>query len=143
MITINKLSIILFSLFTGTVHANKLILDVNGNIPEKKQIIAAEEVQTKKDIDLLSVSVRTVFHENIKSVGQATEYILETIGYKLVVSYPAPSDAILLASKPIPPIARIHRTMPIVDAIQLMIGLENYVIIDHGHKLVSFSKKER
>lgn len=144
VITIRKLSIItLLAFMPYFSNANELSVDVKNNIPEEKQFIKLSDTETKKEIDLLSVSVRTVWPSDVKTVGQATEYILETIGYKLVVTYPAPSDAISMANKPIPSLAKIHRTMPIIDAIQLMIGLDNYVIVDHDHRLVSFSRKER
>jgi len=145
VITINRLKIIiLFALFSSVVSANEYTIDVKGNLPEeKKSIQSITNFENKREIDLLSVSVRTVWPSDIKTIGQATEYILETIGYKLVVSYPAPSDALNIANKPIPAIAKNHRTMPIIDSIQLLIGLNNYVIVDHDHRLVSFSKKER
>lgn len=47
---------------------------------------------------------------------------------------------LLLVDKPLPPIARMQRTMPVVDALQLLVGLDNYVVIDRAHRLVSFQK---
>jgi len=95
----------------------------------------------QSDIDLTTVSVRTVWPENAKTVREASQYILDTIGYRLVTEYPAPSEANKLADQKIPPIAKVHRTMPIVDVLQMLIGFDNYVVIDHAHKLVSFTKR--
>ncbi|WP_255433316.1 pilus assembly protein PilL [Pantoea sp. B9002] len=95
----------------------------------------------QSQIDLTTVSVRTVWPEDAKTVKQASQYILDTIGYRLVTEYPAPSDANKLADQKIPPIAKVHRTMPIIDVLQMLIGFDNYVVVDHAHKLVSFTKR--
>lgn len=104
------------------------------------QLNSANDIR-QSDIDLTTVSVRTVWPEDVKTVRKASQYILETIGYRLVTEYPAPSDANQLADQKIPPIAKVHRTMPIIDVLQMLIGFDNYVVIDHAHKLVSFTKR--
>lgn len=91
-------------------------------------------------IDPLSLYARTAWPEDVKTVADAARYLLEPSGYRLVTNYPAPSEAIKLASRNIPPIAKLHRTMPIIDALQLLAGEGNYVIVDHNHHLVSFSE---
>lgn len=91
-------------------------------------------------VDPLTVYVRTVWPDDFRSIRQAVNYLLEPTGYRLVTSYPAPREAALLVDKPIPPIAYVHRTMPVLDALQLLVGLENYVVIDHAHRLISFQK---
>lgn len=92
-------------------------------------------------VDPLSVYMRTVWPDNVTSVRVAVDYLLEPTGYRLVTAYPAPREAALLVDKPLPPIARMQRTMPVIDALQLLAGLENYVVIDRVHRLVSFQKK--
>lgn len=92
-------------------------------------------------VDPLSVYMRTVWPDNVTSVRAAVDYLLEPTGYRLVTAYPAPREAALLVDKPLPPIARMQRTMPVIDALQLLAGLENYVVIDRAHRLVSFQKK--
>ncbi|MDG6381888.1 hypothetical protein QCD83_23960 [Pseudomonas savastanoi pv. phaseolicola] len=93
-------------------------------------------------IDPLALYARTVYPEDAQTVGDAARYLLEPSGYTLVTSYPAPSDAITIVNSRIPPIAKIHRTMPIIDALQLLIGNDNWIVIDRNHKLVSFSEKK-
>lgn len=95
----------------------------------------------QSEIDLTTVSVRTVWPEEVKTVRQASQYILDTIGYRLVTEYPAPTDANKLANQKMPPIAKVHRTMPIIDVLQMLIGFDNYVVVDHAHRLVSFTKR--
>lgn len=93
-------------------------------------------------IDPLALYARTVYPEDAKTVGDAARYLLEPSGYTLVTAYPAPNDAIQLANSRIPPIAKVHRTMPIIDALQLLIGNDHWIVIDRNHKLISFSEKK-
>ncbi|MGF1803889.1 hypothetical protein L4C31_01390 [Aliivibrio sifiae] len=44
--------------------------------------------------------------------------------------YPAPKDANTLLAAPIPMTAKLHRTMPVLDAIQLLIGTDNTILLD-------------
>lgn len=91
-------------------------------------------------VDSLTVYMRTVWPEDVKTVRQAVDYLLEPTGYRLVTRYPAPREAALLVDKPIPPIAKMHRTMPVIDVLQMLVGLDSYVVVDHAHHLVSFQK---
>ncbi|HBO1496114.1 TPA: hypothetical protein L4F09_006202 [Pseudomonas aeruginosa] len=101
--------------------------------------VAAEQPQQPVYVDPLSLYVRTSWPEDVKTIGQAARYVLEPTGYRFVTQYPAPSDAIKFANRAIPPIVKLHRTMPVIDALQLLVGVDNYVIVDHNHKLVSIS----
>jgi len=91
-------------------------------------------------VDPLTIYMRTVWPEDVQTVRQAVDYLLEPTGYRLVTRYPAPREAALMVDKPIPPIAKVHRTMPVLDALQMLVGLDNYVVVDHAHHLVSFQK---
>ena len=104
----------------------------------------AQGVSSEKPyiLDPLSLYARTVYPEDTKTVGDAVRYLLEPTGYTLVTAYPAPNDAISLANSRIPPIAKIHRTMPIIDALQILVGNDSWIIIDRNHKLISFSEKK-
>jgi hypothetical protein len=93
-------------------------------------------------LDPLAVWVRTVYPEDVTTVGEAIRYLLEPTGYRVVVAYPAPSDAISIVNSRVPAIAKVHRTMPVMDAVQLLIGNDNWIVIDRNHKLISFSEKK-
>ncbi|HBP2017215.1 TPA: hypothetical protein L5W21_006251 [Pseudomonas aeruginosa] len=93
-------------------------------------------------IDPLSLYARTVYPEDVKTVGDAARYLLEPTGYQLVVVYPAPKDAVDIYQRKIPPIAKIHRTMPIIDALQILIGNDNWIVVDRNNKLISFSENK-
>ena len=45
-----------------------------------------------------------------------------------------------MAQSTLPPAIKMHRTMAILDALQLLIGTENTVIIDKRNHLISFKK---
>lgn len=91
-------------------------------------------------LDPLSLAVRTVWDEDdVKTVGDAAKWILEPQGYHITTQYPAPKEAAKIAAGSIPPSMKMHRTMPVIDALQLLIGTENTIIIDRQHKLISFA----
>ena len=104
----------------------------------------AQDVKTTKPyiLDPLSLYARTVYPEDVNTVGDAARYLLEPTGYKLVTAYPAPNDAISLVNSRVPPIAKVHRTMPIIDALQILIGNDHWIVIDRNHRLISFSEKK-
>lgn len=101
-----------------------------------------EPVPVAVEINPLTLFVRTVYPEDVQTVGEAAQYLLETSDYLLVTDYPASSSAQKIAQRKIPPIAKVHRTMPLVDALQLLIGEGNWVVVDHVNRLVSFTEEK-
>lgn len=126
---------------TPTVTAPGRDVYVQGNFLPPQTLDSNQNDPRWQFVDPLSVYMRTVWPDNVTSVRAAVDYLLEPTGYRLVTAYPAPREAALLVDKPLPPIARMQRTMPVIDALQLLAGLENYVVIDRAHRLVSFQKK--
>lgn len=100
----------------------------------------APDLAPTSKVDPLILAVRTVWDSDIKTVAEATHWILGPTGYHLTTAYPAPESSIQLAEKPIPPVMKMNRTLPIIDALQLLIGTNNTVIIDRRNHLVSFEK---
>lgn len=97
-------------------------------------------VVVRAEIDPLNVYMRTAYPPEAKTVSDAAEFLLEPTGYELKLDAPAPRDAQELASQPITPIARLHRTMTIIDALLVLVGTEHYLVIDREHKLISFTR---
>jgi len=89
-------------------------------------------------LDSFHLKVRTSYPSSMKTVYEATQYILEPTGYKLVISSNYAEDAYKISSLPITPMARTVRTMSIYDAMQALIGVNNTIVIDHENKMVSF-----
>ena len=103
-------------------------------------IVTSNVPSTNIPIDPLTLSIRTVWGPDIKTVKDAVHWIIEPIGYRLVTSYPAPKESATMAQSTLPPAIKMHRTMAILDALQLLIGTENTVIIDKRNHLISFQK---
>lgn len=89
-------------------------------------------------IDPLTLSVRTVWGPEIKTVRDAVDWVIEPTGYRFTTRYPAPRAAAAIARRTLPPVIKMHRTMPIIDALQLLAGVDNTVVIDKRNRLISF-----
>lgn len=92
------------------------------------------------DVDPLQVSIRTVWPPELSTTEQAITWLVEPLGYQLTTEYPAPKDANTLLNVPIPMAAKLHRTMPVLDAIQLLIGTDNTLLLDKKHRLISVAR---
>ena len=101
---------------------------------------ASYAIERLPEVDTLQVSVRTIYPPELIDVEDAVEWLVEPLGYYVVTEYPAPDSAKLLLAQPIPPVAKMHRTMPVLDALQLLIGNDNTIIIDKKHRLISFTR---
>ncbi|WP_455772833.1 hypothetical protein [Vibrio nigripulchritudo] len=93
-----------------------------------------------QEVDTLQVSVRTVWAPEAQTVEDAVEWIIEPLGYSILTEYPAPNAAKMLLNQPIPTAAKLHRTMPALHAIQLLIGIDNTIIVDKKHRLMTFAR---
>jgi len=96
-------------------------------------------VSASAESDPLDLYVRTIYPAESKTVLDAARYITEHTGYRIELGSNAPSDARKVALAPIPPIAQLHRTMSVKDALLVLIGTQNYLVIDKKHKLLSFT----
>lgn len=92
------------------------------------------------EVDTINVAVRTIYPPEITTVEGAANWILEPLEYKIITEYPAPSTASLILSQPIPAVAKMHRTMPVLHALQLLIGEDNTIILDKKHRLITFGR---
>ncbi len=92
------------------------------------------------EVDPIDLSVRTIYPPELTSVKDAVNWLLQPTDYHLLTDYPAPKSSKTIIEQKIPAVARMHRTMPILHAIQLLIGEDNTIIIDRKHKIISFGK---
>lgn len=100
-------------------------------------VLASEPTYSQNQVDALQVSVRTVFPDSVSTVGDAIRWYVEPLGYYVLSAHPAPISAKAMLDRPIPETAMIHRTMPVLHAIQLLIGQGNSIIVDKEHKLIT------
>ena len=96
-------------------------------------------ITAKAETNPLDLYVRTIYPAESKTVLDAARYLIEHTGYRIEVGSNAPSDARSIALAPIPPVADLRRTMSVKDALLVLIGTENYLVIDKKHKLISFT----
>ncbi|NAW91694.1 MULTISPECIES: hypothetical protein [unclassified Vibrio] len=100
----------------------------------------ASSARLLPEVDTINVAVRTIYPPEIRTVNEAAKWILEPLEYEIITEYPAPSTASLILSQPIPAVAKMHRTMPVLHALQLLIGEDNTIILDKKHRLITFGK---
>lgn len=92
------------------------------------------------EVDTLHVSARTIYPPELNTVGEAANWLLEPLGYHIIADYPAPTSAAAILKQPIPTAAKMHRTMPVTHALQLLIGEGNTIVVDRKNRLITFSK---
>lgn len=86
------------------------------------------------------VRVRASYPQGMKTVGEAASHLLETIDYRLILTPPAPPEAREISRAGIGPLARSGDVMPLEDALLLLVGERNRVVVDHVHRLVTFEE---
>ena len=93
--------------------------------------------------DPLRLSIKTDLPENIKHIGTAAQYYVNTIGYRVKIDYPAPQDAYQIASEELNTLSLTSELKPIDEAILSLLGEKYVLIVDHEHKMISFDMKEK
>lgn len=91
-----------------------------------------------EEISPLNIYMRTTWPPYVKTIEDAALYALAPTGYRLDIATEASASAESIVNDRIPLDARLNRTMPIIDALQLLIGPQRWVIVDPAHKLVTF-----
>ena len=89
----------------------------------------------------LTTEVRLRIPPEARSVGDLTEYLLESTGYQLVLyCRGCPDEAPRIAADPISPIAYVAqgRTMRAERAIKLALGLKSRLVVDPELRSLSF-----
>lgn len=94
-------------------------------------------------INPLNMPVRMTIPLTTTTVGQAAMYVLEPTGYKFAVGAPASLTAAKIALLPIPPEAFNGEVMRVKDALLMLIGNDNRLLVDEKHRLISFDRRSR
>ena len=74
----------------------------------------------------------------ITNVGQAAQYLLEPIGYKVVVPNEAQQSTLAILNRPVSPVAAKYGLTTIENALLVLIGEDSRLVVDYTHKLISF-----
>ena len=108
--------------------------------------VAVVKIAGIKKYDPLRLKMVMRFPSNVKTIQQATQYMLETVDYKLTLSPLNPEETRKILSRPLLPQDRIGGLQTIEDGLLQISGDDTVLIIDRENKLISFelqSKKSK
>ena len=91
-----------------------------------------------EQVDLLSTVVAIEFPEEIKTVGQAIEQLLQGSGYRLLSAKLAESNRSHLFAMPLPTVRRHLGPLRLRQALQLLGGRAHRLVVQPTYRLVSF-----
>lgn len=93
-------------------------------------------------MDPMRIPVRMRLPDHIRTIGEAAQYYADITKYRLVTSYPAPSESAGIAIQPINPLAPTDtgKVFPIEEGILMLLDDDCNLVIDQEHKLFSFEK---
>jgi hypothetical protein len=96
------------------------------------------KIAANKKYDPLRLKMVMRFPANVKTIQQATQYMLETVDYKLTLSPLNPNETRQILSRPLMPQDRIGGLQTIEDGLLQISGDDTVLIIDRANKLISF-----
>lgn len=138
-----------------TAHAQTVAkAETASSYPEPKGVydddqpakVAVVKIAGTKKYDPLRLKMVMRFPSNVKTIQQATQYMLETVDYKLTLSPLNPEETRKILSRPLLPQDRIGGLQTIEDGLLQISGDDTVLIIDRENKLISFelqSKKSK
>lgn len=88
----------------------------------------------------MRIHIRTDLPEGIETVGQAAQYYAATVGYRIAIAPPAPSESRQIADEPLSTLARTNRVLPVSEAILILLKEDYLLVIDAENKLFSFQR---
>jgi hypothetical protein len=88
----------------------------------------------------LRVNIRAKYPTELITVAQATNYLLEPVGYSFITRGDIAPDARDIGNRQIRATAESNNIIPLEDALLLLAGDDCRLIVDYEHKLVSFEK---
>lgn len=91
-----------------------------------------------RTFDPLRLKVVMHFPPNVRTIQQATQYLLETANFKLALSPTNPEETRQILSRPLLPQDRDGSLKAIEDALLQISGDDTVLIIDREHKMLSF-----
>ena len=98
-----------------------------------------QQVSIRASSSVNAMRLKTVmsFPDRIKNVKETTEYLLEPIAYKLVLSPSAENDTKRILSRPLLRTNADGSLKSIEDALLQVSGDDTVLVVDHEHKLVT------
>lgn len=96
------------------------------------------------EYDQLQLRVYAHYPSDVVTIKEAAKYLLDVTEYKLVTNAElstAPMQSNVIGRNGIGTLARVNQMMTIEQALWLLIGRDNQLVVDHSHKLISFEPR--
>ncbi len=91
-------------------------------------------------VDLLETTLNLRFPERIQTVGEATRYLLQRSGYRLVSEDVMAPETAALFTLPLPAVHRRLGPMTLREALVTLAGPAFLLVQDLAHRLVTFER---
>jgi len=92
---------------------------------------------------LLSQSIQVHFTQNIRTVGDAINYLLHFSGYALIAESQQSTALKIMLSHPLPIVDRELGPMPLRNGLGVLVGSAFYLSEDPVNRIVDFKLKPR
>ena len=126
--------VVVFTLFCSTPT---LVLAMDAPISGGRYTLV-QPGPTAPQIDLLQTIVNHRFTENVRSVGQALDAVLEPSGYSLAALHSSDPKLPVLLSARLPQVQRKLGPMTLEQALNILAGPAWNLVVDPVHRKVSF-----
>lgn len=107
------------------------------------QPLPVVKIPANKKFDPLRLKVIMRFPANVKTIQQATQYMLETVDYKLTLNPLDPEETKKILSRPLMAHDRNGSMQTIEDGLLQISGDDTVLIIDRNNKLISFELQNK
>jgi hypothetical protein len=105
--------------------------------------IQTVKIVGKQTYDSLRLRMVMNFPSNVKTVQQATQYMLETVNFKLILNPANPEQTKRILSRPLLPQDRDGSLKTIEDGLLQISGDDTLLVIDRKNKLITFELMEK
>lgn len=106
--------------------------------PGSRPVLEKIKISGRKAMDTLRLRVIMRFPANVGTIQQATQYLLETTDYKLVLNPNAVDDSRHILSRALLPQDRDESFKTVEAALLQIAGDDTVLVIDRANKLISF-----
>lgn len=106
--------------------------------PAQPQTAVVQIIGNRTTYDPMRLKVVMRFPANVKTIQQATQYMLETANYKLTLSPLNAEESKQILSRPLLPQDSDGSLKSIEDGLLQISGEDTVLIIDRANKLISF-----
>lgn len=113
------------------------------NNPASPDSVAVVQIPATSKYDPMRLKVAMQFPPNVKTIQQASQYLLETVNYKLALNPLSPEESKRILARPLLAQDKDGSLRTIEDGLLLISGDDTVLIIDRAHKLISFELQKK